>query len=59
MDQFQFQYDKEESFDSNFAKWRTFNVEERSAFQEPQLSQEEAEVLFNKLFGQYKVQGVK
>lgn len=59
MDQFQFQYDKEESFDGNFTKWRTLNCEERSAFQEPQLSQEEAEVLFNKLFGQYKVQGVK
>ena len=59
MDQFQFQYDKEESFESNFNKWRTLNSEERSAYQEPQLSEDEAQILFNKLFGQYKVQGVK
>jgi hypothetical protein len=59
MDQFQFQYDKEESFESNFNRWRTLNSEERSAYQEPQLSDDEAQILFNKLFGQYKVQGVK
>lgn len=59
MDQFQFQYDKEKSFDSNFNEWRILNSEERSAYQEPQLSPDEAQILFNKLFGQYKVQGVK
>ena len=55
----QFQYDKEKSFDSNFNEWRILNSEERSAYQEPQLSPDEAQILFNKLFGQYKVQGVK
>jgi hypothetical protein len=58
-DNFEFQFDKSESFESNFTKWRQLNVEERSAWNEPQLDLEEAEVLFNKLFGQYRLQGTK
>ncbi len=58
-DDFNFQYDKNEDFASNFSRWRALNVEERSAWNEPQLSLEEAESLFNKLFGQYRLQGTK
>ncbi len=58
-DDFNFQYDKNEDFASNFTRWRTLNVEERSAWNEPQLSLDEAESLFNKLFGQYRLQGTK
>ena len=58
-DQFQFQYDSKESFDTNYTKWRQMNIEERSAWSEPQLTDDEASILLSKLFGQYKLQGTK
>lgn len=54
-----FMYDKELSYDQNFTEWRTMNAEERRNWGDEQLTQTEAQQMFDKLFGQYKLQGTK
>ena len=52
-------YDSELSYDQNFTEWRTMNAEERRDWGDEQLTQTEAQQMFDKLFGQYKLQGTK
>jgi len=49
-----FAYSTEKTFQQNFTEWRTLNQQERDIFNEEQLSESDALVLFQKLFGQYK-----
>jgi hypothetical protein len=51
MSDFNFNYKPEASHRSNFIEWRTLNSEERSAYNETQLTQEEAEATFLKMYG--------
>lgn len=53
-DGFTFTYDPQRSYNENFTEWRLKNHEERSAYNEALLTPDEAEAIFDKLFGQYK-----
>ena len=52
--QFQFRYNKELSYLENYRAWRTLNHEERSSWNEEQLCAEEAELIFDKQYGNFK-----
>ena len=52
--QFQFRYNKGLSYLENYQAWRTLNQEERSSWNEEQLSAEEAELTFDKQYGDFK-----
>jgi len=51
MSDFQFTYKPGVSNRQNFVEWRTLNAEERSAYNEVQMTQEEAEASFFKMYG--------
>ena len=53
MSDYNFTYKHNASYKSNFVEWRTLNSEERSAFNEQQLTENEAESLFKKMYGQF------
>tara|TARA_B110000285_G_scaffold57064_1_gene65051 strand:+ start:772 stop:966 length:195 start_codon:yes stop_codon:yes gene_type:complete len=52
MSDFQFNYKPEVSHRQNFVEWRTLNSEERSAYNEVQMTQEEAEATFLRIHGE-------
>jgi len=52
--QFQFKYDKELSYLQNYKEWRILNQQERSSWNDEQLSAEEAELTFDSQYGNYK-----
>lgn len=49
-----FTFDKTKSHSQNFQEWYYLNCEERDLYNEPRLKQEEAELLFNNLYGESK-----
>jgi hypothetical protein len=49
-----FHYDKNDTHDSNFNRWWAMNSLEREMYKEKRLSHEEAERLFNSMFGRYR-----
>lgn len=51
MSEFKFTYKPDASHSSNFVEWRTLNAEERSAYNEPLLTLEEAAAIFQKMYG--------
>lgn len=53
MSDYTFTYNPNVSYRSNFVEWRTLNSDERSAYNEAQITQEEAEELFAKMFGKF------
>ena len=53
-DDFLFTYESARPYNENFTDWRLKNSAERSAYSEKQLTPDEAEAIFDKLFGQYK-----
>jgi len=53
-DDFLFTYQPARPHNENFTDWRLKNSAERSAYSEKQLAVDEAEAIFDKLFGQYK-----
>jgi len=53
-DDYTFTYDPQRPYNENFTEWRLKNHEERSAYNEALLTPDEAEAIFDKLFGQYK-----
>jgi hypothetical protein len=50
----QFNYDPNRDYNANFNEWRVLNSQERSAWSEPQLSFEEAQAIFDKMYGHKK-----
>jgi hypothetical protein len=53
MSDFNFTYKHNASYKTNFVEWRTLNSEERSAYNEQQLTQGEAEGLFKRMYGEF------
>ncbi|MDC1040557.1 hypothetical protein OAQ62_02055 [bacterium] len=51
---FNFDYNPKRTYEQNFNEWRTTNSEERSAWGEPQLTMEEAESTFSRMYGKRK-----
>jgi len=49
-----FNYDPKSTYSENFNKWRIANLEERSAWNEKPLTMEEAESLFDNMYGKRK-----
>tara|TARA_B100000902_G_scaffold318951_1_gene311060 strand:- start:1993 stop:2184 length:192 start_codon:yes stop_codon:yes gene_type:complete len=49
-----FTYNPKRSYDQNFNEWRVVNSEERSAWGEKQLTMEEAEATFSRMYGNRK-----
>jgi hypothetical protein len=47
-----FTFDKTKSASQNFVEWFYLNCEERDLYNEPRLSQEEAQAVFNKLYSE-------
>tara|TARA_R110002124_G_scaffold172130_1_gene339769 strand:- start:67 stop:261 length:195 start_codon:yes stop_codon:yes gene_type:complete len=58
MSDFNFNYKPEASHRQNFVEWRTLNSEERSAYSESQMTQEEAEATFLKMYGEGDIKTV-
>ena len=52
--QFDFKYEKASSYLENYQQWRTLNQQERQAYGDEQLSAEQAEQVFSKMYGDYK-----
>ena len=50
----EFNYDPKSTYLENFNKWRVANLEERSAWNEKPMTMEEAESLFDKMYGKRK-----
>lgn len=47
---FKFTWDNDKTVNANFTEWYTLNCEERSAFQEANLTRDEAVEIFEKMF---------
>ena len=52
--QFDFKYEKASSYLEDYQQWRTLNQQERQAYGDEQLSAEQAEQVFSKMYGDYK-----
>lgn len=49
-----FEYDETKTYTLNFNEWHWLNTEERLLYKEEALSAEEAEELFDQLYGDFK-----
>tara|TARA_B100000927_G_scaffold170616_1_gene137598 strand:+ start:4672 stop:4851 length:180 start_codon:yes stop_codon:yes gene_type:complete len=49
---YEFTYNKDESFETNFSLWSQLNTEERLAFGEQPYSRKEQEEIFSNLFSE-------
>ena len=49
-DQFKFTWSEGLSVEANFTEWYILNCEERSAYNEPRLTREEAANIFNEMY---------
>tara|TARA_B100001115_G_C15656679_1_gene316629 strand:- start:53 stop:250 length:198 start_codon:yes stop_codon:yes gene_type:complete len=49
-EQFKFTWSEGLSAEANFYEWYTLNCEERSAYNEPRLTREEAANIFNEMY---------
>lgn len=49
---YQFNYDNNSSYETNFSLWAAINTEEKLAFGEKPYSRKEQEVIFSKLYSQ-------
>lgn len=49
-DQFKFTWNEDLSVEANFTEWYILNCEERSVYNEPRLTREEAANIFNEMY---------
>lgn len=49
-DQFKFTWSEDLSVEANFTEWYILNCEERSVYNEPRLTREEAANIFNEMY---------
>jgi hypothetical protein len=50
----EFQYSKKETYKTNLTRWRILNAQERRAWNEPELSEEESQKRFDEIYGHHK-----
>lgn len=49
-DQFKFTWNEDLSVEANFTEWYILNCDERSVYNEPRLTREEAANIFNEMY---------